>query len=176
MKNPSFYRQSLVVMAIAVASVASAHVLVLASGTELQTTNPLAPFERLIGGQWHLEGSYSEFEWGLGRQSVITRSYFVVEGEPKLVSEGFWYWHPGEQAIKGAFTAIDMPVVFFDYTVRFEGDMMVADLVGYDAAGAASSYIETWEFTDDTHYVWKLFSETPDGPQEVMGGTFDRRE
>jgi hypothetical protein len=119
--------------------------------------------------------SYSEYEWGLGRRSVVTRSYFVVEGEAKLVSEGFWFWHPGEKAIKGAFTAIDMPVVFFDYTVRFEGDTMIADLVAYDPAGNESSYTETWEFTDDTHYIWKLLAESPDGPQEVMGGTFERR-
>ena len=40
-----------------------------ATGNE-QSENPLAPFERLIGGQWHIEGSYQEFEWGLGKQSV----------------------------------------------------------------------------------------------------------
>jgi len=138
--------------------------------------NPLAPFERLIGGQWHLDGSYSEFEWGLGRLSVSTHSYFIVEGEPKLVSEGIWFWHPGEKSIKGAFTAIDMPVVFFDYTVRFEGNKMVTDLVAFDAEGNEAAYVETWEFTDETHYVWKLLSETPDGLQEVMGGTYERKE
>jgi len=137
---------------------------------------PLAPFERLIGGQWHLDGSYHEFEWGLGRQSVRSRSYFIVEGEPKLVSEGIWFWHPGEKQIKGAFTAIDMPVVFFDYTVRFEGNKMVSDLVAFDAEGNKSAYVETWEFTDDTHYEWKLFSETPDGPREVMGGIYSKRQ
>lgn len=145
-------------------------------GAQESTANPLAPFERLIGGKWHLDGSYHEFEWGLGRQSVTTRSYFIIEGEPKLVSEGTWFWHPGEKQIKGAFTAIDMPVVFFDYTVRFEGDKMVSDLVAFDAEGNETVYVETWEFTDATHYVWKLLSETPDGPQEVMGGTYARTQ
>ncbi|MEX0708413.1 MAG: hypothetical protein WD078_10655 [Woeseia sp.] len=36
-------------------------------------------------------------------------------------------------------------------------------------------YIETWNFTDDTHYVWTLSKKTPDGVQEEMNGTFSRR-
>ena len=37
------------------------------------TSNPLAPFERLIGAQWHVEGSYQEFEWALvaGRTKLL---------------------------------------------------------------------------------------------------------
>jgi len=138
--------------------------------------NPLAPFERIIGGQWHLEGSYQEFEWGVGKQSVTSKSYFVIAGTPRLVSEGFWFWHPGEKRIKGIFTAIDMQIVLFDYTTRFEGDKMVSDLKTYDAKGDESVYLETWEFTDDAHYVWKLMTETPDGRQEVMGGTYEKKK
>jgi len=137
--------------------------------------NPLAPFERLIGGQWHLDGSYQEFEWGVGQRSVRSRSLYLVEGEPKLVAEGIWFWHSGEERIKGVFTAIDMPVAFFDYTTRFEGNTMVSDLRSYDVNGDESVYSETWEFIDETHYVWKLMKDTPEGPQEVMGGTYSRR-
>ena len=54
------------------------------------STDPLAPFERLVGGRWSIEGSYQEFEWGLGRRSVKARGYFVIDGEPMLVSEGMW--------------------------------------------------------------------------------------
>ena len=99
-----------------------------APGTQQSALDHLAPFEQLIGGQWYLEGSYQEFEWGVGRRSVRSRSYFIIEGEPKLVSEGIWFWHPGERQIRGVVTAIDMPVVFFDYTTRFEGNRMVSDL------------------------------------------------
>jgi hypothetical protein len=167
---------SLLVAATAIILLLPANAAPRPSGPVQSESNPLSPFEQLVGGQWHLDGSYHEFEWGLGRQSVTTRSYFVVEGEPMLVSEGIWYWHPGEKVIKGAFTAIEMPVVFFDYTVRFENDKMIADLIGYDAAGSATSYVETWEFVDDTHYEWKLLSETPDGLQEVMGGNYLRKK
>ena len=137
--------------------------------------DPLAPFEPLIGGRWHLEGSYQELEWGVGRRSVRARSYFVVEGEPKLVSEGFWYWHPGEEQIRGIFTAIDMPVTVFDYTTRFEDGKMVSDLRAWAATGEESVYVETWELTDDAHFLWKLFGETPEGTKEMMGGTYERK-
>jgi hypothetical protein len=138
-------------------------------------SNPLAPFERLIGGEWHLEGSYQEFEWGVGQRSVKARSYFMVDDSPKLVSEGIWFWHPGEKEIKGVFTAIDMPVTFFDYTTRFEDEKMVNDLRSYGSDGYETVYVESWDFTDDTHFVWKLQSKTPDGLKEEMGGTYSRK-
>jgi hypothetical protein len=79
------------------------------AGDPHASSDPLAPFERLVGGQWYLdEGSHQEFEWGVGRQSVKARSYFVIDGERRLVSEGTWYWHQGEKQIKGALTAIEM--------------------------------------------------------------------
>lgn len=31
---------------------------------------------------------------------------------------------PKEKQIRGVFTAVEMPVVFFDHTTRFEGDKM----------------------------------------------------
>jgi hypothetical protein len=143
---------------------------------EPQTSpNPLAPFERWIGGQWHLDGSYQEIEWGLGKRSVKSRSYFIVDGKPQLVSEGSWFWHPGEGQIKGVFTAVEMPVVFFDYTTRFEDGRMVNDLRSYDAAGNESLYVETWEFVDETHYEWTLLLETGSGLEKVMGGTYERK-
>lgn len=137
--------------------------------------NPLAPFEQLIGGRWHLDGSYQEFEWGIGRRSVRSRSYFLVDGVPRPVSEGIWFWHPGEKKIKGVFTAVDMPVVFFDYTTRFEENQMVSDLRSFDAEGSESVYLEVFEITGKTQYEWKLLVETPEGHQEVMGGTYTRR-
>ena len=139
------------------------------------TSNPLAPFERLIGAQWHLEGSYQEFEWGVGNRSVRSRGYFVVDGRPKLVAEGIWFWHPGEQRIKGVFTTIDMPVVFLEYTTRFEGNQMVNDLRSYDANENETAYLETWDFSDDLPYVWRLMQKTPEGLKDVMGGTYSKK-
>ena len=138
-------------------------------------SNPLAAFERLIGGQWHLDDAYQELEWGLGKQSVNSKAYMMVGGEAQLVAEGFWFWHPKEQQINGVFNAVAMPAVLFDYTTRFEGEKMVSDLLTYDASGAESEYVEVWDLIDDTHYLWTLFMETQDGLQEVMSGTYERR-
>jgi len=158
-------------LAITIAVIA----LLMTSNVNSQDAHPLQGFERLIGGQWHLDESYQEFEWGVGRQSVRARSYFVVEGQPKLVSEGYWYWHPGEQKIKGLFTAIDMPVVLFEYTTRFEGNTMVNDLQTFAANGNETIFAETWEFVDDTRFDWKLTSELSDGTEAMMSGTYVRR-
>ena len=170
------HRTLLVVAVIAVGSMAPALARSQTPESPKSMSDPLAPFERLVGGQWHLEGSYQEFEWGVGRRSVKSRSYFIIEGEPKLVAEGIWFWHPGEKQIKGVFTAIDMPVVFFDYTTRFEGDGMVSDFSSYGVNGSETAYVETWDFTDATHYVWKLFKKTPDGMHEEMSGTYSKGE
>lgn len=142
-----------------------------------ESANPLDPFEQLIGGKWHLgDSSYQEFEWGVGRRSVKARSYFVVDGEAQLVSEGIWYWHPGEQTIKGTFTAKDMPFWLFDYTTRFEEDSMLSELAAYTGDGKLLAYTERIEFLDANRYEWTLFAVTPEGPEREMGGTYARAE
>ena len=138
-------------------------------------TSPLAGFERLIGGQWHLGDSYQEIEWGVGRRSVKARSYFVVDGEPRLVSEGVWYWHPAEATIKGVFTAVDMPVELFEYKTRFDGADLVSELIAYSGP-VQSRYTETWVFVDETQFEWTLYALTADGPRREMGGTYTRRK
>lgn len=137
--------------------------------------DPLAGFAPFIGGQWHLDGSYTELEWGVSRRAVNARNYFLVDGQAKLVSEGFWFWHPGEQQIKGVFTAIDMPVVLFLYTTRFEGDAMIGDLRAYASNGKETVFVETWKLEDDSHFSWTLTSETADGEVESMSGTYTRQ-
>ena len=62
---------------------------------------PLAPFTRLVGGTWHMDDSKHEFFWQVGRKAIGNRSYFMVDGEYQLVSEGAWYWHPGEGVLRG---------------------------------------------------------------------------
>jgi hypothetical protein len=141
----------------------------------LPTDHPLAPFERLVGGEWHLDGSYQVFEWGVGRHSVRSRSYDLLDGVPRLLAEGMWYWHPGEETIRGVFTAIEMPAVLFDYTTTFQENKMVNRLRTYGVAGGEQAYLETWDFTDDSSFVWKLLVETAEGVQEVMKGTYTRK-
>ncbi len=138
------------------------------------TENPLAPFARLMGGTWQMGDSYHTFEWGVGQKMVHNKSYFTVEGQPVLVSEGSWFWHPGRQEIKGHMAAIEMGIDLFSYTTRFEGNKMVNELTSYGEDGQATEYLEEWEFTDEDTYEWALYAKTDEGLQKSMGGTFTR--
>ena len=137
--------------------------------------NPLAAFERLIGGEWHLEGSVQTFTWGVGKKTIQARSTYLTEDGPVPVGEGFWFWHYGENAIKGLSFAVGMPAELFDYTTRWEGDKMISDLVSYDSEGKPSEYLEEWHFSGEDSYEWALHAKTPDGLEKVMGGTFERK-
>ena len=87
-----------------------------------------------------------------------------------------WYWHPEERRIKGIFTATEMPVVFFEYTARFEDHSLLCELVAYDAEGGRSMYTERWEFVDESHFEWVLLVDTPEGSKEEMSGTYSRKQ
>ena len=137
--------------------------------------DPLAPFEAFVGGRWQLDESYHELEWGVGRRSVRSRGYAVLEGQAKLVSEGMWFWHPGEDRIKGFFTAIDMAPQFFEYSTRFEGTTMVNDLLVFSAGGEPQRYVERWEPIDEDRYHWTLLEVTDDGLKETFDAVYTRR-
>ena len=147
---------------------------ILGDDRAITASNPLAPFERLVGGRWEVADSYQEFEWGVGRKSVRARSYVVRDGVAKPVSEGAWFWHPAERRIAGVFTAIDMPVVLFYYTTRFEDDVMICDLNAYDAEGNETRYEERWTFTSKDEYRWVLLSHSEEGVREEMAATYRR--
>jgi hypothetical protein len=139
------------------------------------TGNPLEPFSRLVGGKWQLADTYQTFHWGVGRLSVRSLGFALVDGEPKLVSEGLWFWHPEMKKIKGYFTAIEMPVAFFDYSTRFEGNRMVNELRAFSTAGSVDLYVETWEFTGTDSYQWTLSQPAADSLTKIMGGTYSRK-
>ncbi|WP_445383027.1 hypothetical protein [Robiginitalea sp. IMCC43444] len=136
---------------------------------------PLADFSVLIGGEWYLDNSYQTFEWGVGKLSVISKSYFLVDGQAKLVAEGAWFWHPGLKVIKGYFTAVDMPYSFFEYTTAFEGKNMMNALTTYTANGVSETYQENWEFLNDNSFNWSLFAKTEEGLSKIMGGEYIRK-
>ena len=140
------------------------------------STEKLAPFSRLIGGKWYLANTYQVFEWGVGNKAVRARSYIIDEGTAKPVSEGNWFWHPGEQKIKGFMVALDMPAVLFEYDTQFSGDSMINELVTYDADGAKTVYREIWEFTSEDSFFWTLYSLTGGQQTKLMEGMFERKD
>lgn len=144
-----------------------------ATASEEAPANPLAPFERLVGGEWHFGNQYQVYEWGLGQRSIHARGYQVVDGEAKLVSDGLILYHPGEQSLVGYIVAEGMGIDVFDYHMTFEGDRMVGTLKTFGQL--TGEFEEIWEFTDESHYEWSLFQATLEGKVEMMKGTFERR-
>jgi len=136
---------------------------------------PLAPFDRLVGGEWHMADSYHVFRWGAANKSFHSQSFFVAEGTPVPVGDGVWFFHPGEGVIRGYGMADGMGIDLFEYTSRWEGDTLINDLVTYDADGDKGEYVEHWEFSDSDTYEWTLYARAGDGLQKAMGGTFTRK-
>lgn len=136
-----------------------------------QPAEPLKPFEQFIG-EWKLDNAVQVFEWGVGKTSVMGKSYRLDSDKSRtLISEGMWFWHPGEQKVKGFFMAINMPVVFFDYTTRFQDRKMVSELSSFDKTGNKSSYTEWMELQSDSTYKWTLMQKG----NVVMNGVFTRK-
>jgi hypothetical protein len=50
-----------------------------------QDSNPLQPFEYLIGGEWTTQTTVQIFEWGVGNKSVYSRLY-VKNGSDTTLS------------------------------------------------------------------------------------------
>ena len=139
-------------------------------------TNPMSSFSWLIGGKWEMkDGTYHTFEWGLGKRSVKAKTYFKVEDEYVLVSEGLWFWHPGEKLIKGYFTAKNMPFVFMEFTTKFEDRKMINKLKAIAKDGKVSHYSSTWSPIGKDGYSWKLFTGEEGSLKEVMKGDFKRK-
>lgn len=143
--------------------------------SNLSASQQLKPFQQLIGGSWFLQDSFQEFEWGIGNQSVKSRSYFIKDNQSHLVSEGFWYWDPAKKVIRGVFTAIHMPFSLVEYTTTFEANKMNSQLITSTPNGEQSQYIETWEFTDKDHYNWTLEQQTDGKFETIMNGIFQRK-
>lgn len=146
--------------------------------TSVFAQNPLQSFESIIGGEWWLgEESYQTFEWGVGNLSVKGESYFVINGEHVKVSDGEWFYHPGENKIRGFFNAKNMPINFFDYETSFDDKgNMINSIIGFGSMGNGLTFHETWEFTSENSFIWTLSTIGEDGSlTEMMKDTYNRK-
>ncbi|MGB5587585.1 MAG: hypothetical protein WBN78_07445 [Gammaproteobacteria bacterium] len=136
---------------------------------------PLAPFQRLIGGQWVMGSAYQTLEWGVGRRSVVAKSYQRDDKGDHLVSEGIWFFHPGEQTIVGYFTAVGMGISLFEYqTVASEAGLQ-SEITAWDEQGRPTKYQERWILQGDERYLWQLFAAGEGNSEPVSEGVFTRR-
>ena len=134
--------------------------------------SPLAPFDRLIG-TWAAGSTVQTFEWGVGRLVVRARSTLVDGDASRLVSEGIFLQDPLRGEVRGYFAAIDMPVAYFEYSARWEGDTLVANLTTTAPEGGAVRYVERWELLGDERFLWTLHETTADAPA-IMRAEFVR--
>ena len=142
---------------------------------EIDSTNALHVFDKLVDGKWEYDGGYQTYEWGVGNLSIIAKNYSVKDGEETLISEGYYFYHPGEKVIKGYFTAINMPIFFFDYTTKFVDDKIVSNLTAYSNDGKPAKYTEILHLKDKNYITWDLLVDTKDGKQKIMSGEYRRK-
>lgn len=134
--------------------------------------NPMLDFSRLVGGSWKIGPFRHAFEWGIAKSSVISRSY---DAEGNLSAEARWFWHPGEQAIKGY--SVDATGAFFaEMTTSFDGSLLINELTTFATDGSTSDYTGKWNFKTEDSYDWTLYSRTDEGLVEAMSMTAERVE
>ncbi len=132
---------------------------------------PLEALGELMVGTWESADSRHEHEWGVGRQLIRSRSYFLVDGTWVLVAEGIWFWDDEEQTLRGTHLAIEMPMNRLEYRTTVRGDAVRHDLRTYGEA--AERLVETWNFEDGA-YTWEVERRTDDGLERMMGGRYRR--
>ena len=146
----------------------------LAPAQESEVPEPLAPFARLVGGAWHMGEAHQVFDWGVGGLALHGRSYRSNDEGPVLVGEGFMFHHPGQDEVRGYFTAVGMGIDLFEYTLASaDDDRLVFELQTFGAM--AGQFEEVWAFTDEDHFEWSLSQISEEGPVPMMAGTYERR-
>ena len=136
--------------------------------------SPLKGFEPFIGGEWYLENSFQTLEWGVGKKSVIAKNYFLINDRQTLVSEGMWLWHPERRKIIGYFTAINMPVSFFEYETDFVDGVMKSKIKAYDLQGNLTVYQESWTIVKENEFEWMLYEQVGSEWVQSMNGLYIR--
>lgn len=128
---------------------------------------PLEAFGALVIGEWVSGDSRHEFSWGVGRRVVRSQSWSGGPGAWTLVAEGWWYWDPSDQIVRGQTVAIDMGVDLFEHRSRVDGRTIVSALESHGQFGGL--YVERWTF-DDSGYDWIL----EQNGQRVMESRYTR--
>jgi len=118
-------------------------------------------------GTWEGDGSRHVFEWGVGQRVVKSISYGPEGDGWVVVSEGWWYWDPVAQSVRGTTVGTGMGIDLFQHTARLERDEIVHDLVTHGSM--SGSFVERWLF-DEAGYSWSL---EEDGIT-LMGGRYER--
>lgn len=141
-----------------------------------QESNPLQPFEFLIGGEWSTETTVQTFNWGVGQKTVHSELHFIANEDTSLAGEITWFWHPGEKKIKGYGHLLSDQLIFFDYSTDFSSERRMENtILGYNVIGYEVNIIESIEFIDEDQYLWTMYDRVLDELKPQLSITFSRK-
>ena len=143
-------------------------------GHAVETKNPLADFEWMLGGEWKSGSTIQLFEWGLDQRTVKASSYVLSGDERVLASEGFWFWHPQDKVIKGFFVAKGMPFYMIESEAEFDGRKFIHRLKTYSENDDPQRYVEVIEPKSGDVFSWQLFAGESIGGKPLMSERFQR--
>ena len=132
--------------------------------------SPMEGMARLVGGAWKIGPLTHVFEWGIGRHTLLARSY---DGAGNLASEARWFWHPGEKTIRGY--SIDASGEnLAEMTTTVEGDTMTNVLVFSNPERSGDTFVGEWVFVGPDRYDWTLYKKTETGSEKQFEATGTR--
>lgn len=128
--------------------------------------NPMAPYARLIGGEWRtkFDGGariFDTWRWGPGRHSIhLTTDGNGTEGEPWRVV-GTHYWHPGRRELR-LWGVSSYARSVSEGAIAFEGETAEARLSIFQTTGRRE-LVWRWRFDGPDRYHYALLEEVAPG-------------
>jgi hypothetical protein len=156
------------------AAAASAHPV--AASNFLETANPYAPYEYLIG-DWYspLSGGgsiHQQFKWGPRKAYISYTTYMAEPGKPEhLHFEGIMMWNGKSSALDFLFAVEPPSGVEEKGTVRAGADgTIVREVEMTDGKGAVSHFRQTFRRTGANSAVTMLLRQTDKGWESTIPG------
>jgi hypothetical protein len=145
--------------------------------------DPIAPLGRFVGGEWKVEGKWSNgqelrarsvYVWGVNKKVIMAKT-FVQDGKGGEYQryEDVMFWHPQQKrlmlhtyAFNGAFgeTVTECPEA---NKLRFGFTPVTAD--------KPSKVRQTIVFTDDDTFTWKVEMQNKDKWEQLIEATWKRQ-
>ena len=144
--------------------------------------NALAPLERYIG-EWVIHGRWASgeelraravYEWGVGKRIIVAKTY-VMNGDSEYQRyEGILFWHPRKKSLAEHSFAYngDLSQLIVE---SVDKDTLKIGWIPYDEA-EPSNVRQILKFKDDNAFVWTVTVKTGNEWQQIMEGTWQRKE
>jgi hypothetical protein len=146
-----------------------------AAGAVQEAREPMAPFARLVGGEWRMTRDdtaiqFDTWTWGPGRRSVVNSTHGTVDDAPWRVLD-VYYWHPGLEEVRVLGLHPDIPKVgrgVMEGAIAFEDESAEArfDLFQPGSAHKPRTMCLRWVFAGSERYRETLLEA--DGPDAAF--------